>query len=153
MSHLLRKLPTADVLASALLAAELGEPCDTQRLPMEVLQELFSSVGELRVSVPYATLKLVARLANDGRVDVRAQAARALGWLASVYPEGVEELLLMLACDTSRKVRQAAGESLADLLACARDPAAVVEAWSLHTGRARDVLDVARRSLPASMGV
>ena len=64
----------------ALLAAELGEPFDTQRLAPETLRELFSSLDELHVSVPYATLKLLSRLANDGRVEVRAQAARAIGW-------------------------------------------------------------------------
>src|SRR3954466_11010181 len=103
MPLLARKSSTTDALAAALLAAELGEPCDTQRLPAEALGELFSSMNELHVSVPYAALKLLARLATDGRVDVRAQTARALGWFVDAYPKRVDELLLLLACDTSRK--------------------------------------------------
>src|SRR5689334_3014162 len=104
MPLLARKNSTSeDPLAAALLAAELGEPCDTQRLRSESLRELFSSMAELHVSVPYATLRLLARLANDGRVEVRAQAARAIGWFVDSHPDRVEELLLLLACDSSRK--------------------------------------------------
>jgi HEAT repeats len=153
MPILARKLSTTDALANALLAAELGEPCDTQRLPPEALRELFSSMQELHVSVPYATLKLLARLASDGRVDVRAQAARALGWFVEAYPERVEELLLVLACDSSRKVRAAAAESVADLIQRGHDPWAVIEAWNEHPDRARQVLLEARRSLPPPLGV
>ena len=147
------KLTTEDTLAAALLAAELGEPFDAQRLPVEALQELFSSLSELHVSVPYATLKLLSRLANDGRVDVRAQAARALGWFVDHYPERVEELLLLLACDSSRKVRAAAAESLADLIPRANDPWELIEHGNAHPDRAREVLKTARRSLPPPLGV
>ena len=42
--------------------------------------------------MPYATLKLLSRLANDGRVDVRAQTARALGWFVDHYPEFAQYL-------------------------------------------------------------
>jgi HEAT repeat protein len=154
MPLLARKNSTSeDPLAAALLAAELGEPCDTQRLPSESLRELFSSMAELHVSVPYATLRLLARLANDGRVEVRAQAARAIGWFVDSHPDRVEELLLLLACDSSRKVRAAAAESLADLIPRANDPWELIENWSAHPDRAREVLKAARRSLPPPLGV
>jgi len=154
MPLLARKSTTAeDQLAAALLAAELGEPFDAQRLTLEALRELFSSLEDLHVSVPYATLKLLSRLANDGRVDVRAQTARALGWFVDAYPARVEELLLVLACDTSRKVRAAAAESLADLIPRANDPWELIESWNGHPDRAREVLKAARRSLPPPLGV
>jgi hypothetical protein len=142
-----------DALAAALLAAELGEPFDTQRLPSSALRELYSSLSELHVSVPYATLKLLSRLANDGRVEVRAQTARALGWFVDAYADRVEELLLVLACDSSRKVRAAAAESLADLIPRANDPWELIEQWNSHPDRAREVLKAARRSLPPPLGV
>jgi hypothetical protein len=148
-----KKLTTEDALAAALLAAELGEPCATDRLPAEALRELFASIDELHVSVPYATLKLLARLACDGRSDVRAQTARALGWFVDAYPERIEELLLLLACDSSRKVRAAAAESLADLIPRSNDPWELIEQWNSHPDRAREVLRVARRSLPPPLGV
>jgi hypothetical protein len=153
MPILARKMSTTDVLAAALLAAELGEPCDTQRLPAEALSELFSSMNELHSSIPFATMRLLSRLASDGRVDVRAQAARALGWFVDAYPDRVEELLLVLACDSSRKVRAAAAESLADLIPAANDPWSIIEAWNEHPDRAREVLEKARRSLPPPLGV
>lgn len=146
-------LTSEDTLAAALLAAEMGEPFDAQRLPLEALHELFSSLEELHVSVPYATLKLLSRLANDGRVDVRAETARALGWFVDQYPDRVEELLLVLACDSSRKVRAAAAESLADLIPRANDPWELIETWNSHPDRAREVLKTARRSLPPPLGV
>jgi HEAT repeat protein len=154
MLNLARKeLTTEDALAAALLAAELGEPHATDRLRPDVLRELFSSMADLHVSVPYATLKLLARLASDGRTDVRAEAARALGWFVDAYPQRVEELLLLLACDGSRKVRSAAAESLADLIPCANDPWELIEHWNAHPDRARQVLETARRSLPPPLGV
>ncbi len=154
MPLLARKNSTMeDPLAAALLAAELGEACDTQRLSSDALGELFASMSDLRVSVPYATLRLLARLANDGRVDVRAQTARALGWFVETHPERVEELLLLLACDSSRKVRAAAAESLADLIPRSNDPWELIETWNGHPDRARQVLEAARRSLPPPLGV
>jgi len=154
MPLLARKNSTSeDPLAAALLAAELGEPCDTQRLPSEALRELFSSMADLHVSVPYATLRLLARLANDGRVEVRAQAARAIGWFVDSHPDRVEELLLLLTCDSSRKVRAAAAESLADLIPRANDPWGLIEPGGAHPDRAREVLKAARRSLPPPLGV
>lgn len=153
MPLLARKTSTHDFLAAALLAAELGEPYDTGRLPPEQLRELFASVHELRVSVPYAALRLLARLASDGRVDVRTQAARALGRFVDAYPERVEELLMVLACDSSRKVRAAAAETLAALIPVADDPWQLIEDWDAHPDRARDVMLTARRSLPPPLGV
>ncbi len=152
MSLLARKLSTTDVLAEALLAAELGQPFASE-LPPEALRELFSSMSELHVSVPYATLKLLSRLATDGRADVRAATARALGWFVDAYPDRVEELLLLLACDERRKVRAAAAESLADLIPRANDPWSLIETWNEHPDRAREVLKAARRSLPPPLGV
>ena len=81
-----KNLTTEDLLAAALLAAELGDSFDTQRLPSDALRELFASLNELHVSVPYATLKLLSRLANDGRAEVRAETARALGWFVDALP-------------------------------------------------------------------
>ena len=154
MQLLARKdFSSEDRLAEALLAAELGEPGDTQRLPTAVLRELFAAISELHTSLPYATLKLLARLASDGRVDVRADTARALGWFVDSYPDRVEELLLLLACDTSRKVRAAAAESLADLIPRSNDPWELIEQWNTHPDRAREVLKAARRSLPPPLGV
>ena len=148
-----KNLTSEDPLAAALLAAELGDSYDTQRLPSEALRELFTSMNDLHVSVPYATLKLLSRLANDGRVEVRTETARALGWFVDTYPDRVEELLLLLACDTSRKVRAAAAESLADLIPRANDPWELIETWNSHPDRAREVLKAARRSLPPPLGV
>ncbi|MDB4971335.1 MAG: hypothetical protein JWN44_7024 [Myxococcales bacterium] len=152
MPLLARKTSTEDVLAAALLAAELGESHDTRCLPERALRELFTSVRELRVSVPYATLKLLSRLASDSRLEVRVQTARSLGWFVDGYAKRVEELLLLLACDTSRKVRAAASESLADLIPKANDPWELIESWNQHPDRAREVLRAARRSLPPPLG-
>jgi hypothetical protein len=148
-----KKLTTDDPLAAALLASELGDAYDTQRLPSEALRELYASMGELHVSVPYATLKLLSRLANDGRVDVRAETARALGRFVESHPERVEELLLLLACDSSRRVRAAAAEALANLIPSSNDPWEIIEHWQSHPDRARQVLETARRSLPPPLGV
>jgi hypothetical protein len=153
MPLLARKFSTGDDLANALLAAELGEPGDTGELGSGALNELFESMTDLHVSVPYATLRLLGRLASDGRSDVRARAARALGWFVDTYARRVEELLLPLACDSSRKVRVAAAEALADLIPVANDPWKLMENWEAHPDRAREVLRVARRSLPPPLGV
>jgi HEAT repeat protein len=152
MPLLARKSSTEDALAAALLAAELGEPYDPKRLTDAALRELFTSIQELRVSVPYATLKLLARLASDSRPDVRVNTARSLGWFVDAYCQRVEELLLLLSCDSSRKVRAAASESLADLLPVANDPWQLIESWNQHPDRAREVLRAARRSLPPPLG-
>lgn len=146
-------LATGDALAEALLAAELDEPADTAALRDLELRELFDNIVDLRVAVPYATLRLLGRLANDGRADVRAETARALGWFVEPYPGAVEALLLPLACDSSRKVRAAAAETLADLIPVADDPYRVIENWESHPDRAREVLQAARRSLPPPLGV
>lgn len=148
-----RRNEPRDVLAMALLAAELDEPFDTTRLPPDALRELFDCMAELRVSVPFATIKLLARLGADPRVEVRAQAARALGWLVERYPDRVEALLLVLSCDASRKVRAAAAESLADLIPVVDDPVQMIAEWEAHPDRARDTLQQARRSLPPPLGV
>jgi HEAT repeat protein len=154
MSFVARKvLTTEDKLAVALLAAELGEPCAIEKLRPETLHEFFSSLAELHVSIPYATMRLLGRLASDGRSEVRAAAARGLGWFVDAYPKRVEELLLVLACDSSRKVRAAAAESLADLIPRANDPWELIETWNAHPDRAREVLEAARRSLPPPLGV
>jgi hypothetical protein len=153
MALLARRTETGDVLAEAILAAELGEPCDPTRLSPEALRELFDAIGELRVAVPYATLRLLGRLGSDPRVEVRSRVARALGWFVEPYPEDVERLLLLLACDTSRKVRRAAAESLADLLPAVDNPWKLIESWDAHPDRAREALEAARRSLPPPLGV
>src|SRR5690242_15800719 len=62
-------------LAAALCSAELGEPQPTQRMPIDALRELFQSAALLRASVPFATVQLLAQLAGDGRVEVRAGVA------------------------------------------------------------------------------
>jgi hypothetical protein len=153
LTRVRKELTTDDELCAALLAAELGEPGPTDSLRGPVLAELFSSVADLHVSIPYATMKLLARLCSDHRTEVRAQAARALGWFVDAYPQRVEELLLLLACDGSRKVRAAAAESLADLIPRANDPWELIEHWNEHPDRAREVLQAARRSLPPPLGV
>jgi hypothetical protein len=154
MALLARNLCTGgDSLAESLIAAELGEPHETAQLDEGALRELFTSIGELHQSIPFAALKLFARLAADPRAEVRARTARALGWFVDLYAKWVEELLLLLACDSSRKVRNAAAESLADLIPAANDPWALIETWNAHPDRAREVLQAARRSLPPPLGV
>src|SRR5690242_18618252 len=96
---LLPKLRKNDALAAALLAAEMDEPYPYHRLPMTAIVELAESVKSLRVSVPFATLRLLARLSEDERAEVRIQIARLLTWFADLYPERVEQLLMPLACD------------------------------------------------------
>jgi len=100
-------------LAAALCSAELGEPQPTQRMPIDALRELFQSAALLRGSVPFATVKLLAQLAGDGRVEVRAGVAEALGAYVDLYPDRIGPLLTRLAADVSRKVRQSAASSLA----------------------------------------
>ena len=50
-------------------------------------------------------------------------------------------------------MRAAAAESLADLIPRANDPWELIENWSAHPDRAREVLKAARRSLPPPLGV
>jgi len=143
-----------DALTEALCAAEFGEDCDVTSLGGDALRELFASLPQLRVSVPFATVRLLARLATDARIDVRAQTARALSWFVDLYPQRVEELLLLLSCDGSRKVRQAAAEALAALLPTVPDPWKLIAAWeNEHPDRARAALQSARRALPPPLGV
>jgi HEAT repeat protein len=99
-------------LARALCSAELGEPVATAQLTIDGLRELFQSAALLRDSVPFATVQLLAQLANDGRVEVRSRVAEALGAYVDLYPDRIEPLLDQLGSDVSRKVRQAAASSL-----------------------------------------
>lgn len=145
--------PPADQLTAALCAAELGEPFDFNRFHAQQFRELFAAVPALRVSVPFATLRVLSRLCNDGRVEVRTATARALAEFIDCYPARVEELLFLLACDSSRKVRHAAAETLAKLIPASNDPWRIIEAWQDHPDRARDTLKLARRSLPLPLGV
>ena len=147
------EFPSPDV-SRALCAAEFGESFDLSRLPPNALQDLFAAVPQLQVSVPFATLRLLARLATDTRVDVRMEAAHGLGHFVEIYPEKVEELLLLLACDPSRKVRAAAAATLAALLPRLADPWRLIETWqNEHPDRAREALRVARRALPPPLGL
>src|SRR6478735_2331905 len=101
---LLPKLQKHDALAAALLAAEMDEPYAYHRLPITAIVELSESVKTLRVSVPFATLRLLARLAEDERAEVRLHIARILTWFADLYPDRVEQLLMPLACDANKRV-------------------------------------------------
>jgi hypothetical protein len=141
-----------DPLAAALCTAELGEPFDLDHASTELLRELFAAVPKLRVCVPFATLRLLARLAGDPRAEVRLGVARAMPWFAELYAERVEELLLPLACDSNSKVRAATVGALADLLELSADPWPIVERWQWHPDRARDVLARARALLPSPLG-
>jgi hypothetical protein len=143
----LPNLRRQDPLAAALLAAEMDEPYAYDRLPITAIVELAESVKTLRVSVPFATLRLLARLAHDERTEVRAQIARLLTWFADLYPERVEQLLMPMACDVNRKVRAAVAESLADLLESLPAPEALIDRWERLPDRGREVLDAARSSL------
>src|SRR5581483_890728 len=146
------ELPPADPLAAALCAAELGEPFDLDHASTDLWRELFSAVPKLRVCVPFATLRLWARLAGDPRAEVRIGVARALPWFAEAYPERVEEILLPLACDSSGKVRAASVGALTDLLELSADPWPIIERWQWHPDRAREVLARARALLPQPLG-
>jgi hypothetical protein len=140
-------------LTGALCAAELGEPCDLARLPVDALHELFAAAPWLRRSVPYATVRLLGRLATDARVDVRAQVAAALAYFVDLYAERIEELLLVLSCDPSRKVRHAAALTLAELLPRVPNPTRTIEIWeNEHPDRARETMAAARRALPPPLG-
>src|SRR2546430_2227255 len=55
----------SDVLAQALCAAEMGEPLEIQRVPIRLVRELLGAMPRLRATVPYAALKLLARLVED----------------------------------------------------------------------------------------
>ena len=138
-----------DRLASALCAAELGEPLDGDGDEASLAAELVSGIARLRATVPFATLCLLARLTPSRSVEVRAQVARALPWLADLYPERVEELLALLACDASRLVRAAVSTALAEVLLLVRDPRSLIERWEKTPPRAREALRSARRRLPA----
>jgi hypothetical protein len=140
-----------DPLAAALLAAELGESFAYDRLPMTSINELFASLSELRVSVPFATLNLLGHLASDLRADVRAAVAQGLPWFVDLYPDRTEQLLARLAVDGARKVRTAVSEALADLLEWSPTPADLVARWSTFPDRAREVLEAARRLLSATL--
>jgi hypothetical protein len=135
-------LPRRDPLSAALLAAELNEPFDLTQTPPVVFAELFASVKALRASVPFATFRLLSRLASDTRDLLREGAARALTGFTEIYPARVEETLLILACDSSRRVRTAAAETLARLLPLVPD---IADRWRWHPDRAVAVLDRARR--------
>jgi hypothetical protein len=144
---LLESAPPPDLLTAALCAAELGEPFDFAHVPRSALREFFAAVPSLRVTVPFATLRLLSRLGHDDRDAVREAAARALAVFVDWHPHRVEELLLPLACDPSRRVRRAVAETLAQLIPASPDPWRVIESWQTHPDRARDVLARARRSL------
>ncbi|HEX4513317.1 MAG TPA: hypothetical protein VH054_07265 [Polyangiaceae bacterium] len=149
----LPEFPSPDV-TKALCAAEFGEPFDLARLPAQALRNLFEAVPQLAVSVPFATERLLARLAADGRVEVRVEAAKNLASFVELYPERVEELLLLLSCDPNRRVRHAASETLAVLLPRTPDPWRLIETWeNEHPDRAREALRNARRSLPPPFGI
>ena len=131
-------------MAAALCAAELNEPFDLQHTPSVMLAELFIAVHRLRDLVPYATFRLLGRLAGDSREELRVGVARSLAAFVELYPARVEELLLALGCDSCRRVRAAAAETLAELL---RQPhrEALLERWSWHPDRALEVLNRAKK--------
>ena len=139
-------LTRPDALALALCAAELNEPFDLVHTPASALAELFGAVGQLRAIVPFATVRLLARLSSDERDEIRVGVARGLAAFVDVYPDRVEELLLPLACDPARRVRAAAADTLAKLLAAVPDVEAVIERWRWHPDRAVEVLEKARKA-------
>jgi hypothetical protein len=104
-----------DPLVAALYAAEVGAPLDPPDVPAHLVTELFAAIPRLRETVPYATVQLLGRLANDPRPEVRAGVARAATQLIPVYLEEVTRLLLALASDCARRVRFAAAEGLATI--------------------------------------
>jgi hypothetical protein len=139
--------PEEDALAAALLAAELNQPFALEDLPGPLIRELFQAMPQLRVSVPFAAMRLLQRLATHGRNDIRFNVARALPYFADLYPDAVEQALLPLACDSLRKVRGVAAEALADLLEVSPDPRAIIARWQRQPEKAREVLERARQSL------
>jgi hypothetical protein len=67
-----------DLVAEALVAAEMCEAFDSAMLPLTELREFFAAVPALRASVPVATQRLLVRLRHDRRSEVRMAAARAM---------------------------------------------------------------------------
>lgn len=135
-----------DDLAAALLAAELGEPVEA---PLHAIDQLFASIPQLRASVPYATLCLLAQLNRHKRIDVRVNVACAVPWFGDLYPEHAERVLAPLLDDLSAKVRQAAIEALGDVLEVVPDLTAALERWKrrARSGRAQEALAIAQRRL------
>ncbi len=141
-----------DWLATALWAAELGEPLDLDQAPPSLFMDLVAALPELRTTVPYAALRLLERFVADRRDSVRVSVARALPWFIELYPQAVDRMLLTAACDPARRVRDAAARALADLLESTSTPTELIERWRWHSVRARQVLDEARALLPAPVG-
>jgi hypothetical protein len=141
-----------DWLPAALCAAELGEPFDVTHAPIGLFDEFSAALPSLRVTVPYAALRLLGRFAVDARDEVRAGVAHALPWFTDLYAGQVEQLLLVLACDPARKVQKAAAHALADLLGHARDADELINRWQWHPDRARRVLADARALIPPPLG-
>jgi hypothetical protein len=80
--------------------------------------------------------------------------AKALAWFVELYPDRVEELLLLLACDPCRRVRHAAATTLATLLPAVDNFRKLMEVWlTEHPERAQKTLLAARRWLPRPLGV
>jgi hypothetical protein len=141
-----------DTIAAALCAAEANEPFDLVHVPSGAFSEFFGAVHRLRALVPFATFRLLTRLVNDERDELRVGAAHALAFFADLHPDPVEALLLPLACDSTRRVRAAAAETLAWLLRLLPDPEPLIERWRWHPDRAVDVLAKARKAAASKKG-
>jgi hypothetical protein len=145
MRAALERRPTTepDPLVDALYAAELGHTqliALSGRASLRLLDELFSSLPQLRASVPYAALRLLEQVAGDPRVAIRTAVAQALPWFSDVYPALVEEILLALAADPEMAVRAASVDALVDLLATSSAPDEVAARFRAASPRVRDVL-------------
>jgi hypothetical protein len=126
-------MPTAALgpadLPLALCAAECGDPVDFRHAPLELVQEFVEALPHLRMSVPFAALRLCDALAHHERAEVRAAVADALLWFADIYRERVQALLLPLSRDPELPVRMATAGVVQELLLAGGDVDALMHCW------------------------
>jgi hypothetical protein len=116
-------------LFAALCAAELDEPFDFRHAPSRLVCDLVTALPDLRRTVPFAALQLVARLSEHVRADVRAKMAALLPGFAELYREQVHLLLLPLSRDPDVTVQVAAAEVVQELLLGGADVDQLLTFW------------------------
>jgi hypothetical protein len=136
-------------IARALVDAELA---DTVELDAPAAIRFLDSLAELLKVVPYAAVKLAEHIARHSSPAVRRAAASATRCLVADWPMEAESILAELAADAQAPVRSATARALATLLAQCTDPLDLVERWLSGTPEQRDIMERARRRIPAPIG-